>query len=142
MVEFHSFACSCPDLPTPFYLHFSKILFSFCSSDWVFFFFPPWLPNHWFNLLLHLSLCLLLQMCYLFQRLNFLLLTGPFMVSMAFFMLLSIFIIITLNFMPDKLFTSISFSSSYGDFFYSFIWILLLVSSYWLPLYVFFLCIR
>ena len=60
------------------------------------------------------------------------------MVSMFFFMLLSILIIITLIFISDKLLACISCSSSSGEFSCYFIWACFIVSPFWLPLCVYF----
>ena len=64
------------------------------------------------------------------------------MVSMSFFMLLSILIIITLNFISDKFLVSISFSSSFGELSCSFIWGLFLCLPIFAVSLCLFLCIR
>ena len=67
-------------------------------------FFIPCLPNHWCDPLLHLTYCLFLPVYYLFQILHSLFWTGPFLwFSMSLFMLFSILITSTLNYLINCL---------------------------------------
>ena len=99
-------------------------------------FFLRCLPNCWFDPLLHPTYCLFLSVFFIWDILFFISDWSFIMVSLFSFVLLSILVAITLNFISDKFLTSISFS-----FFWRFLLFFHLGPIYfsphlWLSLYI------